>query len=147
IIQRSSGRLKNMSLVEEREPINFQPTVIPNYMEADKIFNRLNPNWRRSSECSNRAHIWAHEEYNKYNIKSEKAFIFFTASYINQNRFKWWFHVAPMLTVNENGQMVKRVLDVIFNHQPVTIKEWTDNFIFSKRPCKVTTKFSEYDVN
>ncbi|MBA2405686.1 MAG: hypothetical protein H0V66_12995 [Bdellovibrionales bacterium] len=142
---------KNLILMlEPVEPVNppvYEPTVIPSLKEATKFFKRLNPNYNRASECSNRAHVWAHEEFTKNNIKSEKVFAFFTASYINRVRFKWWYHVAPLLTVNEGGKNVKRVMDYMFNHRPLTVKEWTDQLVFSKRPCKHTTKFSEYDVN
>ena len=146
-IEERPSHLKRMNLMEDPAPITFEPTVIPGYSEALKLFNRLNTNWVRSSECSNRAHIWAFEEFKTNNLKSQKAFVFFTASYINRNRFKWWFHVAPLFTIKENSGIEKRVFDVMFTDRPVTIKEWTDNFVFSKRPCKLTTKFSEYDVN
>lgn len=133
-------------LVPQGPPV-FEPTIIPSLAEATKIFKRLNPQYRRASECSNRAHVWASEEFTKNNIKSNKVFALFTASYINRNHFKWWFHVAPLLSVKEGDKIVYRVLDYMFDHRPKTIKEWTDNFVFSKRPCLPTTRFSEYDVN
>ena len=76
-----------------------------------------------------------------------KIFVLFTASYIDRVRFKWWFHVAPMLTVNEGGKIERRVLDYMFAHRPLTVREWTNQLVFSKRPCLPTTRFSEYDVN
>jgi hypothetical protein len=76
-----------------------------------------------------------------------KAFIFFTASYINSVRFKWWFHVAPMYLVNNQGEIKNMVMDYRYTDRPLTIKEWTDKFVYTKRPCKITTRFSEYDVN
>jgi hypothetical protein len=39
------------------------------------------------------------------------------------------------------------VMDFRYSDKPLTVKEWTDLFVFTKRSCKVTTKFSEYDVN
>ncbi len=39
------------------------------------------------------------------------------------------------------------VLDYRYKDRPVSIKEWTDLMVFSRRECKITTKFSEYDVN
>ena len=134
-------------LLQMEEPPVFEPTIIPSLEDATRIFNRLNPNYKRSSECSNRAHVWASEEYKNNGIKSKKVFALFTASYINRIRFKWWFHVAPMLAVKEGNRVEYRVLDFMFDHRPKTIKEWTDNFVFSQRPCLPTTRFSEYDVN
>jgi hypothetical protein len=133
--------------LETNEPPEYAPTVIPNLNEATKIFNRLNPNYRRASECSNRAHIWASEEFKNSGLKSMKVFVLFTASYINRVRFKWWFHVAPMVSINENGTIQKRIFDFMFNHRPVTVREWTNQFVFSGRPCLPTKRFSEYDVN
>ena len=129
------------------EPPVYEPTVIANLSEATKIFNRLNPNYKRASECFNRAHVWASEEFKKNNIKSLKVFALFTASYIDRVRFKWWFHVAPVLLVQEGNHLEKRVLDFTFTSRPLTVKQWTDQFVFSKRPCLPTKNFSEYDVN
>lgn len=138
---------KNLNLQpEETTPPVFEPTVVQGMEEAKTIFNRSNPNYKRISECTDRAHIWAHEEFKISGIKSRKVFVFFTASYINSVRFKWWFHVAPLYTVNAGG-LQELVMDYRFTDRPMTVKEWTDQFVYTKRDCKVTTKFSEYDVN
>lgn len=133
--------------VENNGPADFFPTIVSNLNEATNIFNRLNPNYKRASECSDRAHVWASEELKRSGLKSMKVFVLFTASYINRVRFKWWFHVAPMISVYENGKIQKRVLDFMFNHGPVTVREWTNQFVYSGRPCLMTKRFSEYDVN
>ena len=131
----------------ENTPSPFEPTVLPNSRAAQEMFDRLDADYIRRSECTDRAHIWSFDEYKRSGISTMKAFIFFTASYINKNNFKWWFHVAPMIKVQENGKIVDRILDYQFMDRPVTVKEWTDMQVHSKRDCKVTTKFSEYDVN
>lgn len=131
----------------ENTPASFEPSVLPNLDAAQEMFDRLDSDYIRRSECTDRAHVWAFDEYKKHGINTMKAFIFFTASYINKNNFKWWFHVAPMIKVNENGKIVDRILDYQFLDRPVTVKEWTDLQVHTKRDCKVTTKFSEYDVN
>ena len=138
---------KSQSLYLETTPPIFYPTVLPSLKEVEKIFQRLNSNYKRGSECSNRAHVWAWEEFIHHNINSQKVFVLFTASYINRNHFKWWFHVAPLLSFKTENGTDQRVLDYMFDRRPRTIKEWTDNFVFSHRPCKETKKFSEYDVN
>lgn len=147
----SMSQKSTLSLTDEapenNEPPAFSPTKVSNFNEANNIFKRLNPNYKRASECHNRAHVWASEEFNRSGLKSMKVFVLFTASYINRVRFKWWFHVAPMILVNENGTIQKHVLDFMFNHRPVTVREWTNQFVFSKRPCLPTKRFSEYDVN
>lgn len=123
-------------------PPAFESTVITD-TQMNQIFQSLNQNFKRLSECSDRSHVWAWDEYAKTGTKSQKAFIFFTASYINRVRFKWWFHVAPMFDVNGR----KMIADVMYMDRPVTVKEWSDMMVFSRRDCKMTTTFSEYDVN
>lgn len=125
----------------------FEPTIMPSYESVAEMFERLDPKFRRVSECSDRAHVWSYDEFKNSGIQTEKVFIFFTASYINRNKFKWWFHVAPLVSVMENGVVQKRVMDYRYTDGPRLIKEWSDMMVFSKRECKMTTKFSEYDVN
>ena len=140
--------LKQLSLQpEEVTPPHFEPTVVQGMEEAWNIFNRSNSYYKRVSECTDRAHVWAFDEFKKTGTKSKKVFLFLTASYINSVRFKWWFHVAPLYTVNDNGTIKELVMDFRYSPGPQTVKEWTDQFVYTKRPCKVTTKFSEYDVN
>lgn len=138
--------LQTKPLLEDIRP-SFEATILPNYQAAVDMFERLDDKYIRKSECTDRAHIWAYDEFQKNGIKTMKAFIFFTASYINRNNFKWWFHVAPMIQVNENGKTIPRILDYQFLDHPATVKEWVDFQVSSKRDCKVTSKFSEYDVN
>jgi hypothetical protein len=137
--------LKQLRVMEEGVNAIYEPTILGSYQEAKKIFNSFNSGYQRSSECTNRAHIWSYEEFKKNGTKSMKAFIFFTNSYIVRNKFKWWFHVAPMFGVKHDGKVENFVFDYMFNHRPVTIKEWKDNFLFSKRDCKLDGTFTEYD--
>jgi len=135
---------KNFFVEESRD---FKPTIIQGKQEALKIFERLRSNYTRKSECSDRAHIWAYDEFINHQIFSQKIFIFFTASYINKHSFKWWFHVAPMIKVQENNSIQEYVLDYRYAHEPLLLKDWSDLMVHSKRSCKWTTKFSEYDIN
>jgi hypothetical protein len=128
-------------------PLPFEPTILNDPKEAEAIFHRSNSFYKRISECSDRAHVWAHDEFKYSGVKSLKAFVFFTASYINSVGLKWWFHVAPMYRTHIQGQLIDLVMDFRYSDRPLTVKEWTDLFVYTKRSCKVTTKFSEYDVN
>ncbi|MGE3610142.1 MAG: protein-glutamine glutaminase family protein [Bacteriovoracaceae bacterium] len=140
-----NGRPISFKSLNQNE--EFEPTIIQGSSEAQRIFERLNSKYQRDSQCFNRAHVWAFEEFKKNGIKSTKTFVFFTASYLRDYRFSWWFHVAPTIHVNENGNIIERVLDQRFSFGPLTIKEWTDLFVYTGRPCPLITKFSEYDVN
>lgn len=134
------------SLEAEERP-SFTPSVIPDLKSATDLFNNLKSDFKRVSECTDRAHVWSYDLFKNNSIMSQKVFALFTASYINRNRFKWWFHVAPLVQVQEEGKVESRVLDFRYADRPLLIKEWTDMLVFSKRPCKMTTRFSEYDVN
>lgn len=125
---------------------NYQPTILTQDQLQD-FWKNLKTDYTRKSECSDRAFIWAFEGWKKHGYQTEMVYAFFTASYINRNRFKWWFHVAPLLSVKVGDRIEKYVIDHQFLDRPVTIREWTDLMVFSKRECRPTDKFSEYDVN
>lgn len=142
--RRNDLTFKSLSVPERP---SYTPSVLPNLETAVGMFNRMRSDFKRVSECSDRAHVWAYDEFKSSGTKSNKVFVLFTASYINRNKFKWWFHVAPVVEVNEGGAVQSRVMDFRYTDRPLLIKEWTDMLVFSKRTCKMTTKFSEYDVN
>lgn len=125
------------------EPVTFDPTNLGTLEEANAIFLRMNRRHQRDSQCYNRAHVWAYEEFVRTQLRSVKLFMFFTRSYIRKYRYKWWFHVTPMTYVNG----VAMTLDRTFMKRPVAIKTWTDNFIYSKRNCPVVYKYSQYRNN
>lgn len=148
ISSRQENNFKSFNAQSETNPpLSFEPTIVQGMKEALQIWHRSNPYWKRISECTDRAHIWAHEEFKFSGTKSRKVFVFFTASYINSVRFKWWFHVAPLYSVNDQGKIKELAMDYRYADRPLTVKEWTDLFVYTKRPCKITTKFSDYDGN
>ena len=141
--------LKNQSELMETEenPPLFEPTVVENMKELKLLFDDFNSDYKRRSECSDRAHVWAWEMFKQKGIKSEKVYALFTATWIIKTRLKWWFHVAPLVSVKTPQGVEKMVMDFMFNDRPLSIKAWTDNMVFDLRACKMTKKFSEYDVN
>jgi hypothetical protein len=146
-LEESQGEANGGAKSLLQDPPPFTPTVVSGFGAVQAMFERLNSNFKRLSECTDRAHVWAYDEFKSNNIATEKVFAFFTASYINRNKFKWWFHVAPLVSANVDGTVQKYVLDYRYKDRPATIKEWTDMMVYSHRECKMTTKFSEYDVN
>lgn len=131
--------IQNRMLLEES---NFEPTIVSDD-EIKNIFNRMNPYIRRRSECSDRAHVWAWDEFEKSGTKSEKAFLFLTDTYIKRHRYKWWFHVAPMYSTASGKKMV---MDYQFFDRPVTFTEWKNNLVFTKRECVTEFNFLDYDA-
>lgn len=126
----------------EEERMSFDPSVISE-AEAGNVFKRMRRNYQNVSQCYNRAHIWAYEEFKKSGLKSMKLFLFFTSRYIRNYRYKWWFHVAPMTVSNEGD----RVLDRRYTSGPRTKDNWTKNFIYSGRKCPVVNRYSDYRDN
>lgn len=127
----------------EKSIMSYVPTNLGSMEQATTIFGRQNRRHQRASQCYNRAHVWAYEEFKRSGLQSMKLFMFFTRSYIRTYRYKWWFHVTPMTYVNG----VAMTLDRTFMRGPVPVKTWTDNFIYSKRNCPVVSKYSQYRNN
>lgn len=134
----SPANLQNKMLIEE----DYQPTVVADG-DIAAIFNRMNPYMKRKSECSDRAHVWTWDEFNRTGIKSEKAFLMLTDTYIKRTRFKWWFHVAPMYRTTSGKKIV---MDGQFLDHPVTYEEWKNNMVWSKRECVTDFRFQDYDA-
>lgn len=122
------------------------PTILPDYATAKKIFNGMNRSYKRNTECSDRAHVWSYEEWKKHGLISNKVFLFFTNTYIRRYRFKWWFHVSPYTLLRENGGVVEHVMDRKYTGYPYHMKQWTDVFIRSKKTCPEKT-YAHYRAN
>lgn len=120
----------------------YVPTPVAD-KEIRNIWSRMNPYIKRKSECSDRAHVWAHDEFTKTGTKSQKAFLMLTDTYIKRTRYKWWFHVAPMYTTASGKKMV---MDYQFFDRPVTFIEWKNHLVFSKRDCVTDFRFLDYDA-
>ena len=65
--------------------IDYVPTEISGYDEAQNIMNRFRKGFLPNSEAHDRAHVWAFEEYKNSNLLSMKAFLFFSEKY-NPNK-------------------------------------------------------------
>lgn len=126
---------------------SYEPTILDSLESANKLLRtmrRPNPiQW--NIQCYNMAHVRAYEAWKNHGVKSMKAFLFFTNSYIRRYGHKWWFHVTPMVYVKINGKVEERILDREWAKTAVTTKEWTDKFIKPKTPCPVIGRYSEYE--
>lgn len=129
------------------DDLTYSPTVLASYNDAYGVLSRMNRYHQRNSQCYNRAHVWAYEEYNRTGLKSMKLFLFFTNSYIRRYRFQWWFHVAPMVYAKAGESTTSYVVDRTFASTPLSVKNWTDKFIYSKRSCPSLDRYSEYENN
>lgn len=125
----------------------FDPTVVSSHSRATSIFRRMRRDYQNDSQCYNRAHVWAYEEYLNSGLKSKKLFMFFTRRYIRNYRYKWWFHVAPMVLVKQGRSTVERVLDRRYTGGPRYVSTWTRNFVHSGRKCPVVYRYNDYRNN
>jgi len=137
-------RVVEVELMPTPEATAFTPTILSDLKEVKTVFKRLNHKYQRISQCYNRAHVWAYEEFKKNGLHSMKSFVFFTNSYLRRTRFNWWFHVAPLIKTSDQNEYV---LDYRYAFGPYTIKQWTDLFVYSKQECPVVAKYSEYNNN
>lgn len=121
----------------------YMPTDVGSYETANALFVRLTTNTRNKSQCYQRAHLWAYSMASESNVKSMKAFLFFTKRYIREYNYEWWFHVAPYVIANGT----EYVLDRTFTRQPLEMKAWTDRFISSRVVCPAVERYSDYELN
>lgn len=136
------SRIENKSRTLFLDDSSYEVTAVPD-AQIPEIFDRMNPFMRRKSECSDRAHVWTWDEFQKSGIKSEKAFLFLTDTYIKRHRYKWWFHVAPMYTTTSGK---KYVLDKQFYDHPTLLSKWIGDLVFTKLECVKDFRFIDYDA-
>jgi hypothetical protein len=123
----------------------FAPTDLQPKEKVENIFNNLlNDGDKGRSQCFKRAHMWAYEMWSNLGIFSQKIFIFYTQRYIQLEDFKWWFHVAPLVT--SDGEDL--VLDGTFLDKPISVREWKDKFITTTDiTCPMVDKYQDYEQN
>ena len=124
------------------EKRSYDPTLVSS-SQAAFIFQRMRTDYQYQSQCYNRAHIWTWEEFERSSIKSSKLFLFFTNRYIRNYRYKWWFHVSPMVNTSSGD----RVLDRRYTSGPQDKDTWTRSFIYSGRKCPVVHRYYDYRNN
>lgn len=128
------------------ETTSINATVLPDYSAALTIFRGMNRTWKSRTECTDRAQVWAYEEWKKSGLVSRKVFLFFTNTYIRRYRYHWWFHVSPYVLVKDGDSVSERVMDRRYTRGPLHMKSWTDIFIYSKRTCAEST-YRNYRAN
>lgn len=133
----------------EIEPDVFEPRAdasVISSAKASEIFRGMNRSYKSDTECTDRAQVWAYEEWKKHDLYSRKVFMFFTNTYIRAYRYHWWFHVSPYVYVDDNGNTLERVMDRRYTSGPRSMKSWSDIFIRSKKACPNTT-YAHYRRN
>lgn len=127
------------------KPMDGYSMTTLSWSSTSSLFRSMRNDLSGSSECYNRAHVWDWEIYQKYQYKTGKMFLFFTRRYINEYRYKWWFHVAPM--INTSGERQHMVLDRQYTRGPLRMHTWTDIFMRNDAHCPVVDRYSSYSQN
>jgi hypothetical protein len=129
---------------QSRKPIDpYVPSVLSD-AEATALFQGMNPNYRRRSQCYNRALVWGYESHEEKHIDTMKVFLFFTSKYIREVHYKWWFHVAPYTFVDTGDDRGARVLDPTFLRSPVSLHDWSNTFVSTGNECPVVPRYRDY---
>lgn len=104
------------------------------------IFNKMNKNTKRYSQCYERAHVWSYQIKQKRNLNTQKMFVYFTRKYQREINGQWWFHVAPGIYFNSELYM----LDPEFLKRPVKFEAWKngciEHAIRKLTPFKINTE-------
>lgn len=120
---------------------DYIPSNFGSLEQVQKLMSELNFNRRSRSQCYQRAHLWSIEMMQMANAKTQKVFLFFTDRYIREYQFGWWFHVAPLVLVNNE----EWVVDPYFFDHPVDLQTWTNYFMPSHPVCKTAKSYSDYE--
>ena len=123
---------------------DYDLSQVWNMNDANKLFRSQRTRTRRRSQCYNRAHVWTYE-LKKRGVNSGKVWLFFTKRYIKDYKYKWWFHVAPYVTVK--GEEEETVMDREFTRKPETLTKWKNIFMKNNAPCPTVDYYTDYRDN
>ncbi len=138
-------KLKNFSFNQtDTDPMSYIPTIIQDEEELKKLFLGARRTSKPETQCFNRAHIWTYEWRINHRVFSSKTWLFFTRKFIRKYKFDWWFHVAPTLTVQVDGKLVEKIVDIKYAKAPLKMKSWTDIFVRDYADCPVVNRYSDY---
>ena len=121
----------------------FTPTILPSYTAASRLLESFSNSDVAGSQCYDRAHVWAYSAGKSY-VHVRKSWIFFADHFIEKNHFKWWFHVAPIVSVKMQGIVQERIVDRKFSEFPLKVNLWTDLFMVEKQTCKEIDRYTDY---
>lgn len=135
----------DMPLMEQEMFVDdYNPSVLPSLDEAKKVFRDHRTPRDGETQCYNRAQVWTYDWRTQRNLYSTKTWIFFTAKYIRKYNFEWWFHVAPSVRVNIDGQIKERVMDMKYARGPLDTKAWSDIFMKDDALCPTVTTYQDH---
>ncbi|MFN0276623.1 MAG: protein-glutamine glutaminase family protein [Chitinophagales bacterium] len=99
--------------------------------------------------CYARAHKMRQVLIENYSYSCEKVFSYegpsgYLAVDAGECCVYWWYHVAPLVSVNEDGVINKYVMDPSMFEEPVSIETWTG--AQENMSCSPYADFGYYDI-
>lgn len=91
------------------------------------------------TQCFWRAQVWSYAMEQNYNVKAEKAFMFYSKKYRNKEHCGGGskFHVTPVVKVmGDNGVVDYRTLDGI-THSVLNLHTWSRIWIKDRNDCHI----------
>jgi hypothetical protein len=129
-----------------RNPLDdYDMSVLADMNYAKKYFRTMQTATKSRSQCYNRAHVWSYELNSDYGLNTGKMWIFFSAKYIKEYKYKWWFHVAPYVDVATEREPV--VLDREFSRTPQLLTTWKNVYMKNNAECVKTLDYTTYEDN
>jgi len=122
---------------------DYVPTTIESLALTRKYFREARY-YDKESQCFNRAMVWTYEWWRRHSLRSNKILIFFTRNYIRRYNFEWWFHIAPLVNVMDEGDVKERFMDIKYSNGPLPLKSWTDLFMKGNPDCPMVERYSDY---
>ena len=104
--------------------------------------------WRRpfvhKHQCFERAQVWSFGVEQHFNVKTYKAFMFYSKKYRSKDYCKGGskFHVTPLVKVknSETGKVNYKTLDHL-GHKPRDLHSWSRIFIKEKNGCSIPSNY------
>lgn len=148
------NQLISLEKLEDLEVINtinspfidedYRPTILKNFSAAKKMLDNMRDDFVDQTQSYNLAHVWTFEEYKNNQHLSEKAFLFFSDSFIRRTHQKWWFHVSPLMRYKQHQHKVAEViLDKTLRTSPISLGSWSAQLMGEKIHCPVIDRFSQ----
>ena len=79
--------------------------------EAQQAYDQLPEHLLKSfsTQCGDRAHVWSYILKTKFNIDSQKVFLYFTPKSFNFTGMRWGFHVTTLITIDGEEYAVEKI--------------------------------------
>jgi hypothetical protein len=120
---------------------NYTPDKINHYQSLNIIQNLNQIDSKVAS--SDRAHLWAYQLFNQFQLKSMKYFIIPSLQQIIEKRLKFWFYVGIAFEV-ENQRNI--VIEPTLSNSPLDLEKWIELTIQEPEKCQIIS-IDQYNHN